>query len=308
MTGLHPRFEEQLRGNPPSPLSLDNLRERREALERDIPFDVGTGETVARVERLVCGGASLLYAPLRRRIAGVIVYAHGGGWVMGSPAAVDGVCRRLANSAGCTVLSVGYRLAPEHPWPTAFEDVLEALDWALGLPVASVGGRMPVVVAGDSAGAHLATLAAMRARDDRQAVVGQVLIYPALDPDMSSTSFDAFDGYALPAQHMRFFWTSLTGSDAHGQPARPMERDLTGLAPALVLTAEFDVLRDEGERYAALLAAAGVPTVATRYLGATHGFFRRLARFEAAQAAVGQVASFAHSRLAERTVTQAAAR
>jgi acetyl esterase len=203
----------------------------------------------------------------------------------------DGLCRRLAAASGWAVLSVDYRLAPEHPYPAAIDDLDRALDWlrAEGTAAHRLDPRR-VAVAGDSAGGHLAAALARRARDAGTALVGQILICPVIDPN---ADYPALDDYGLHRDEMRFFWDAYAPSGVdRGRPdLDPLGADLTGLPPAVVITAELDVLCDEGERYAARLNAAGVPVISVRYQGLIHNFPRKLALFDAAHVAVGQIAA-----------------
>ena len=201
------------------------------------------------------------YSP--QRASGTVVYLHGGGWVMGNLDSVDAVCRALANAANARVVSVDYRLAPEHPFPAALEDalnVVQALDGDLA-------------VAGDSAGANLAAVVARRLKDR---IKLQLLVYPVTDAGINTPSYGEFDDYGLTAAAMRRFWgLYLNGADGLHPDASPLRApDLEGVAPAYILTASHDVLRDEGEAYAAALRRAGVEVALKREAGAIHGFWR----------------------------------
>ena len=212
-----------------------------------------------------------------------IVYYHGGGWVIGGLDTHDPTCRALANAAGTTVISVDYRLAPEHKYPAAAEDCYAALRW-----VAEYGREIGIdpsrlAVAGDSAGGNLAAVTALLARERRgPALRFQLLIYPVTDRRFDTPSYrDNAEGYFLTTKQMQWFWNHYLeradqGDEASASPMRA--KDLAGLPPALVITAEYDPLRDEGEAYAARLREAGVPAELVRYDGQIHGFF---AMFEA---------------------------
>jgi acetyl esterase len=210
---------------------------------------------------------------------------------MGSVETVDRLCRRIADRSGCAVLSVDYRLAPEHPCPAALDDIETALAW-LRREAPGVDATR-VAVGGDSAGAHLAAVIARRQRDAGTPLVYQVLIYPVIDPAMSSESYQQLSDYGLESTAMALFWVMFLGDagDRESADLAPLAADLAGLPPALILTAEYDVLRDEGERYGDALIAAGVPTVVARYLGVNHGWVRKLAQFDAAGVAADQVAA-----------------
>jgi acetyl esterase len=208
----------------------------------------------------------------------LLVFFHGGGWVLGGLDSHDSLCRDLCAGADCAVLAVDYRLAPESKFPAAADDCLAALRWA-GAHAAEIGvDASRIVVAGDSAGGNLAAVTALRARNKGgPKLAGQLLIYPITDyyaPGTRSYRENA-DGYFLTRDVMIFFWDHYLAreSDAANPHASPLKaRDLSGLPPALVITAEFDPLRDEGEAYGERLRGAGVPTVLTRYEGAIHGF------------------------------------
>jgi acetyl esterase len=190
-----------------------------------------------------------------------VLYLHGGGWVLGDLESVDAVCRALANASRARVVSVVYRLAPEHPFPAALEDALAAAD-----------AHQPDVVAGDSAGGNLAAVVARKRR-----LKLQLLIYPVTDAGVNTPSYGEFDGrYGLTADAMRNFWRLyLNGSEGLHPDASPLRADdLSGVAPAYVVTASHDVLRDEGEAYAAALERAGVPVTLNRVEGTIHGFWR----------------------------------
>ncbi len=232
-----------------------------------------------------------LYRP--RPGAPVLVHVHGGGWVMGGLDSHDAVCRALAARSASAVLAIDYRLAPEHPWPAALEDVETAVAW-LQREGAAYGvdpGRLALL--GDSAGGGLVAALALRARRGGPSYALQVLVYPVLDARQGTASY-ASEGWAgLGAAEMAWYWDAYApaGTDRTDPEVSPAAAgDLAGLPPALVLSAEHDVLRDEAEDFAARLAAAGVPVVATRWLGTAHGFFRRPAAVDAASAAVDHVA------------------
>ena len=223
----------------------------------------------------------------------MFVYAHGGGWCYGSIETVDRFCRRVADRSGCAVLSVGYRLAPEHVFPAAVDDVETVLAW-----VRKEGGQLGVdasrlAIGGDSAGGQIATVVARRQRDAATPLDYQVLIYPVIDPMLASESYAELGGYGLDRASMKLAWEAYVPEPAQrfGPDVAPLAADLTGMPPTLVITAEYDVLRDEGADYADALIAAGVPTVHVRYAGMNHGFARKLAVIDAARAATDQVAA-----------------
>jgi acetyl esterase len=237
------------------------------------------------------GVPARLYAA--RADAPALLYLHGGGWVAGSVETVDRLCRRIADRSGCAVLSVDYRLAPEHPFPAPIEDAETALAW-LRREGAGLGvDARRVAIGGDSAGGHLATVVARRERDAGRPLDYQVLIYPVIDPTASADSYDEMAGYGLDREDMRFYWNAFAPAvgDRFSPDASPMAADLTGMPPTLLITAEYDVLRDEGEEYAAALIEAGVSVVTVRYQGVNHAFARKLALFDAARLAADHVAA-----------------
>jgi acetyl esterase len=221
---------------------------------------------------------------------GVLLWFHGGGWVLGDLDTADASCRALANRSGAVVVSVDYRRAPEHRSPAALEDCLAALQWSvengelLGVDAARVA------VGGDSAGGHLAALVCQRVRDDFGPEVDfQLLVNPALDLTLSHPSVDENgDGYFLTKDTMEWFIGHYLGGQDPADPAVSplLAPSLADLPPALILTAEFDPLRDEGEAYGARLEEAGVPPDGIRYDGLIHLFFELASLFEVGAAAV----------------------
>ena len=237
-----------------------------------------------------------LYRPADQ-VPGCILYLHGGGWVLGDIDASDGFARELAFATGWAVALVEYRLAPEHPFPAGLEDADAALEWVAGEARRSLDLPPVVVLMGDSAGGNLATVLAMRAHDrGMPAIAGQVLAYPVMDAGMDTGSYREFaDGPLITAAGMRWFWSHyIPDKDRRIDPAASPLRatSFAGLPPTLVLTAENDPLRDEGETYAAVLAAAGVPVCAKRYDGQVHGFLTMVGVFDAAFVALADIADF----------------
>lgn len=242
----------------------------------------GTGPDMARVfERSLDTGTSQFTARVfvpPGEARAVIVYYHGGGWVIGSLDEYDVLARTLAQRTRSTVVLVDYRLAPEHRFPAAVDDARAALGWAIEHRAELAVPGAPVVVAGDSAGGNLATVAARHARgDDRGPVAAQVLVYPVTDSDFETSTYrDPDNQLLLDRDSMLWFWDNYLPDHAlRGDPdVSPLRaEDLAGLPPAVVVTAEFDVLRDEGEAYVARLRDAGVSVVHQRFAGQMHGFF-----------------------------------
>lgn len=224
-----------------------------------------------------------------------LVYFHGGGWVVGSLDSHDGVCRALAARTPCVVVAVDYRLAPEHRFPAPVEDAWAATAW-VAEQAASLGADLArIAVGGDSAGGNLAAVVALRARDRGLPLALQLLVYPVTDHDLDRASYlENASGFGLTRDAMRWYWDHYLGSDGDGThpEASPLRAaDLRGVAPALVVTAEFDPLRDEGEEYARRLEEAGVPVTLSRYEGLIHGFYRMPAVVERAHDALDESAA-----------------
>jgi acetyl esterase len=259
------------------------------------------------VDRSVPGPAGEIplrvYAPAVGRALPGIVYFHGGGFVIGNLDSHDGTCRALANAAGCAVVSVDYRLAPEHRFPAAPEDCYAALRF-----VAERGGELGIdpqrlAVAGDSAGGNLAAATALLARERRGPDLRfQLLVYPVADHRFDTPSYrDNAEGYFLTAAMMRWFWGHYLERPEHGDDpiASPLRaKDLAGLPPALVITAEYDPLRDEGEAYAARLRDAGVAAELRRYDGQIHGFFSLFDALDDGRAAIDHAGAVLRAALA----------
>ncbi len=271
----------------------ESIRTRTAALG---PFE---GVAAVADHRVPVAGGEItvrVYSPGSPGPHPALVYYHGGGWVIGDLYTHDGLCRSLTNAARCVVASVDYRLAPEFKYPVAVDDSYAALTWV----VANAGrlGIDPrrVAVGGDSAGANLATVMTLQARDHRgPALVHQVLIYPVTDHDLNTRSYiENATGYVLTREGMRWFWDHYLAREAQGREplASPLRApSLAGLPPALVITAEYDPLRDEGEAYAARLRDAGVPVTVTRYAGMFHGFIRMTRILDKARTALDEIAS-----------------
>jgi acetyl esterase len=251
------------------------------------------------------GGSLALrvYTPLGAGPFPLMVFFHGSGFVVCSLDTHDGMCRNLCAGTGCVVVSVDYRLAPEHKFPAGPDDCLAATRWAVA-NAASLGADPGLVfVAGDSAGGNLAAVTALRIRDQGgPTLLGQLLIYPVTDyydPGTPSMMQNA-EGYGLTRPGMIWFWDHYLSDPSHGKDpyASPLRAaDLTGLPPALVVTAEYDPLRDEGEYYAERLRQAGVKTEMKRWDGMNHGFFNLPGVVNKATAAVDEACAWVRSRL-----------
>ena len=218
----------------------------------------------------------------------VVAFFHGGGWVLSSVEGHDSLARRIAKRSGALVVSVEYRLAPEYPFPAPHDDCWAVTRW-LSEHAGELGGDPTrLAVAGDSAGGNLAAGVALRARDEGISLAFQLLVYPCIDTEQTRPSMEENgSGYFLTAADMDWFWDHYVPpehrANPYAVPARAEELD--GLAPALVQTAEYDPLRDEGEEWAERLAAAGVDVDMTRYDGVVHGFVSRWHQMAAAEGA-----------------------
>jgi len=206
----------------------------------------------------------------------IVVYAHGGGFVFCDLDSHDGLCRNIANLVPAVVVSVGYRLAPEHSWPAAAEDVYAVTCWASDNAAALGADPGRLVVGGDSAGGNLAAVTAVLARDRGGPMpAAQLLLYPVIAADFDTESYRLFgQGYYNPKPALQWYWDCYVPSfeDRAHPYATPLNADLRGLPPAVVVVAGHDPLRDEGLAFGAALEAAGVPTVQLRYEGGIHGF------------------------------------
>jgi acetyl esterase len=218
-----------------------------------------------------------IYTPDAAGPLPIFVYIHGGGWVAGSIESTDHQCRAIANMTPCVVVSVDYRLAPETKFPGGLEDCYAALVWAAEHGAEIGGDPSRLAVGGGSAGGNLALAVSLLARDHNGPKISyQMLVYPVTDNDFERPSYtDLATGYGLTRDGMQYFWELYCAneSDADSPYMAVLRADLAGLPPALVITAEFDPLRDEGDALAEKLSAAGVPVEHICYEGVIHGFF-----------------------------------
>ncbi|GAA1826651.1 alpha/beta hydrolase [Luedemannella flava] len=225
-----------------------------------------------------------------------LVYFFGGGWTLGNLDTSDGICRALATSAGCQVIAVGYRLAPEAKFPAAVHDCAAAVEW-IAAHADEIGADPDrIAVGGDSAGGNLAAaVTLLAAGSGGPRLVGQLLVYPNTDYGSQTESMrDNTDPLLFNRTSVGWYWSHYLADPADGEHplASPLRApDLTGLPPALVITAEYDPLRDEAEAYAHRLREAGVEVTLTRYDGMVHGFFAMAGDLEAGRAAQDQAAA-----------------
>ena len=278
---LNPGYEEMLGqlaaiGGPAlTEMPVEAGREMFRAMQGDASeievgkvMDIKAGDVPARV-----------YRPRGTGPFPVVMMFHGGGWVIGDLDTADCQSREVCRGAGALVVSVDYRLAPEHRFPAAAEDCYSATMWAADNALAYDGDASSLAVVGDSAGGNLAAVVAQMARDRRGPTIAfQLLVYPVTDGvNFDRTSYrDNADGYLLTAAAMHWFWdhyAPIQDERRHPYASPLLADDLSRLPPTLVMTAEYDPLRDEGEDYARALAKAGVDARVVRYDGFIHGFF-----------------------------------
>lgn len=295
MAGL-PRLEE---------LSVADARKQ---VERRIPVNLPTLPVAAVSNRTVRGPdgnlALRIYTPNGNGPFPLMVFFHGSGFVLCSLDTHDGVCRNLCSAGECVVVSVDYRLAPEHQFPAGPNDCYAATKWAAEHALELKADPRRIVIAGDSAGGNIVAVTALMIRDKGGPVLrGQLMIYPVTDYFNSGHSSykENAEGYGLTAAGMQWFWGHYLSneSEAENPYVSPLRaKDLRGLPPALIITAEYDVLRDEGEHYGERLAEAGVPTKVSRYNGMNHGFFNMYGIVDKAKEALEECATWLRARFA----------
>lgn len=273
-------YLEATKANERPPRHTVSLEENRAGHARAIAY-MGDPEPLPVVRDLAVPGPAgdvpvRLYRPSVDGTLPVLVYIHGGGWVLGSVETSDRPCRNLAALTGCAVVSVDYRRAPEHPFPAALDDCRAVVRHVAAEPSAYGIDPARIAVGGDSAGGNLAAVLAQEARRDGPPLCHQLLVYPVCDTDTGTASYREFaSGFSMTAEDMRYYFDAyLAGhdpSDPRVAPAR--EPDLSGLCSATVITGECDVLRDEGEAYARAMEAAGVSVRHRRFPGMFHPFW-----------------------------------
>lgn len=291
---LHPLLAHMLKVAPRPPLGGQSPQEARAAVKANAAPLLARFEPVSTITNFAIRGVEgdlplrLLVPPSADSLLPVIVFLHGGGWVLCDNDTHAPMADALASASGAAVLMVDYRLAPEHPFPAALEDGLAALDWVAAHGAERGLDASRIALAGDSAGGNLAAILARGCRDrGTPSIRAQYLIYPVIDlPDPHAyPSYGTCGDYGLSADDMAWFWSLYAGSATPDEDLLPLRADLSGLPPALVHTAQFDVLRDEGQVYAAALAGAGVPVSVKCWPGMIHGFMSLTGPLEVADAA-----------------------
>ncbi|HEX8306736.1 MAG TPA: alpha/beta hydrolase [Jatrophihabitans sp.] len=301
------RWRERRIADQVRPLYTLTLAEARAADLAEIRAGGGAPEPVHEVIELTmpAGDDQLplrLYRPSGQPRQPALIYFFGGGWTLGQIDTCDGICRTLANAAGCVVIAVGYRLAPEHKFPVPVQDCYDAVSW-----IAEHAEELGVdpdrlAVGGDSAGGNLAAAVTLRAKDQGgPPLAAQLLVYPNTCFGADTESLRENDDPSMfNRRSVDWYWTHYLSSPSDGGDplASPLlAADHAGLPPALVITAEYDPLRDEAEQYAQRLAAAGVPTELSRYDGMMHGFFLMYPVLDGGRRAVDEAVRFLRTRL-----------
>ncbi|MGO9062023.1 MAG: alpha/beta hydrolase [Candidatus Binataceae bacterium] len=296
---------DQAAGAKAPPLSSMSPGQARDAFRSMLESFGGTPPAVAKSEdRAIDGPAGQIglrvYTPEGNGPFPALVFFHGGGWVVGDLDSHDALCRALTNEARCITVAVDYRRAPENKFPAAAEDCYAATLWVAKNGASLNTHPAHLVVGGDSAGGNLAAAVSLMARDRAQPrICFQLLMYPALDSSLKSPSQTEFaDGYLLTRADMAWFWGHYLAGDAdrsNPYACQAAAEDLTGLPRAMVITAEFDTLRDEGEAYAQRLQQAKVPVIYTRFEGVTHGFMSMASFLDKGRKAISDAAAGLHA-------------
>jgi acetyl esterase len=305
---LHPQaqafYEQAALEDNVSPVELGPVAARADATAR--AHELPPGPPVASVTDFAVAVADGTQLPARRYepagARGTILWLHGGGWVLDGLELTDAMCRALANESGATVVSVDYRVAPEHRFPVALDDSHDALSWVAD----QAGDGEPLIVGGDSAGGNLAAVCALRARTGGPEILAQVLVYPITDSDLTTPSYLEYGEPELPmlsTAAMAWFFDCYArdGADLVNAELSPLRTpDLSGAPPAIVVVAEIDPLRDDGLHYAQRLRDAGVEVTLLNYEQMPHGFFSRPAVFDDGADAIARVGAQLRELIAAR--------
>ena len=278
----------------------------RAALRELVALFPATQSIAKSEDRVLEAGrvSARIYTPNGTGPFPVLLYLHGGGWVIGDLDSYDAICRELCGAVGCIVVSVDYRLAPEHRFPAAVDDAHFALGWAIDHCAEFGGDPGRIAIGGDSAGGNLAATTALDARQSFPGkLCAQLLIYPVTShvSTPSQSMIDNAEGYLLTRRDMVWFTDHYLGAGNDGRDPRfnlSQVDDLSGLPPTLVITAEFDPLRDEGDAYAAALKEAGVAVDHSRYKGAIHGFFMFFAAFDISRRSMNEASEWLKAQFA----------
>ena len=246
----------------------------------------GPAEPILKVEnRYIAGPTSDLhiriYTPTASKNQPALIYFHGGGWVLNFIDIYDAALHRIANQSGAVVVAVNYQKAPEHPFPTPFNDCFATLEWVIKNAESLNIDSHKIGVGGESAGANLAAAVALKTRDLEIKLAVQLLVYPCLDRDFSTSSYSEFaTGFGLTTQAMQWYWDQYLQGERHDDnpyacPARA--KTIKSLAPAIIVTAQYDPLVSDSEKYVQLLKSDGVHVEARNFDGMVHGFFSNVA-------------------------------
>jgi len=295
---IDPWVAEWIEANPARATPFDNLSPELLELARG-PVGAPPTREIANIRDDVVDGVPIRVYEGDGPQTGLVVYFHGGGFVIGSIGLMDNVARELAHASGAVVVSVGYRLAPEHPYPSGLDDCESVTRWALNNVNLFDVPSGAVAVAGESAGGNLAAAVSLRLRDSGDtSLAGQVLIYPALAGTDEHPSSVQFDGLIISRTSSQRYWAAYSGGrdlDLDHYAAPLHAKRLDGLPPALVVLGGCDMLRDEGREYAARLREEGVPVEETSYPGQPHGFINL--GFPAADLAFERIGAWLRQRL-----------
>ena len=292
---LHPKIQEFLDSQPLQPADYIPTEEEMRSRNQEMVRASSKGPEVFSVEDRTIDYIEhkipiRIYTPDEKGTFPLFIYLHGGGFVIGDLDSHDVICRNISNYSGHKVVSVDYRLAPEHPFPAAIHDCYAAFEWVVQNAGKLDGDSSQITIGGDSAGGNLATVVCLMARDRKNdSISKQVLFYPVTDyfsvhEESAYGSYGKYDQHGLPSLRMSEFWRHYTENataDKKDPYISPIKAEsLADLPPAFIVTAELDVLRDEGEEYAKRLEQDGVPVVLKRVESVNHGYLRSFPEIE----------------------------